>query len=70
MYVSKELEDLQKRGANARAMGFHSSDNPMCKSENVPAKTGDTKQQWQDKYDAWERGWKLEDAILGGRQRA
>jgi hypothetical protein len=57
--------DIQKAGANARARGESEASNPYYKSENMPAATGETVAEWQQKAEAWEFGWKMEDAMRG-----
>lgn len=59
-------EDIQKAGANARACGTGEFDNPYIKPENMPAKTGETMEDWQAKADAWKLGWVMEDSIRNG----
>ncbi len=56
-------EDLQKQGALARAAGRSLFDNPYLKSENMPAATGDTIEDYQAKHDAWHLGWTIENAM-------
>ncbi|SFM42166.1 CrpP-related protein [Nitrosomonas communis] len=56
-------ENIQKAGANARAIGIKEIDNPYYKPRNMPAQTGETITVWQDKALAWEFGWKMEDIM-------
>ncbi|TAX57099.1 hypothetical protein ELI01_18635 [Rhizobium leguminosarum] len=56
-------EEIQKRGANARALGKSVFDNPFLKSEEMPRATGETIEEWQAKHDAWELGWRMENAM-------
>lgn len=60
-----EHERLQRAGANARAAGRSFLDNPHLKSENCPAATGEPLEVWVAKHDAWELGWRAEDAMRG-----
>lgn len=62
------LESVQQAGANARALGLVELDNPYYKSENIPAATGETIEQWSAKHDAWELGWLMEDAMRSSDQ--
>jgi len=61
--MQSDLVELEKLGASARALGRDEFDNPFLKQENLPAATGDSVEVWQAKYDAWDRGMKIEDAI-------
>ena len=54
---------LQKRGAEARAQGRSIFDNPFYASDMVPAISGDDILEWQNKVEAWNLGWKIEDAV-------
>lgn len=56
-------EELVKRGANDRARGLSPFDCPLFKREQMPATTGESVQEWNAKVDAWNLGWKLEDAV-------
>lgn len=56
-------EEIQKQGANARAMGISQFDNPYAKSAAMPAATGESIDEWQAKFDAWKLGWTAEDAM-------
>jgi hypothetical protein len=58
-----ENKQIQKDGANARAFGRSMFDNPYLKAEHLPAKTGETVEQWQVKHDLWELGWRAEDLM-------
>jgi hypothetical protein len=60
-------EEIQKSGANARALGLSELDNPYYKQENMPAKTGEPIAEWQVKAEAWTLGWRIEDAIRSAR---
>jgi hypothetical protein len=61
--TEQESLDLQKQGANARALGRSVFDNPYLKAENLPVKTGETVEEWSAKNAAWELGWRMEDAM-------
>lgn len=61
--VTEEKERLQKAGANARALGHSSLDNPYLKSSAMPLATGDLTHEWLEKHDAWHLGWTMEDAM-------
>lgn len=56
--------DIQRDGAIARALGKTEADNPYFKAENLPKVTGETPEQWSAKANAWDRGWKLGDALI------
>jgi hypothetical protein len=56
-------EKIQLHGANARARGESYMDNPYLKSANMPAKTGETIEEWAAKQEAWALGWQMEDMI-------
>lgn len=56
-------EDIQKQGANARAMDLKLIDNPFYLSKNMPAATGETMVEWESKAAAWEIGWRVEDLM-------
>lgn len=61
--TKEESERIQKEGANARALGHSMFDNPHYRSEAMPAKTGESTEEWQLKAEAWELGWRAEDAM-------
>lgn len=54
--VSAEHPELQRQGAKAAARGEATESNPMFDSINQPDATGESKQAWSDRRDAWERG--------------
>lgn len=56
-------EEIQKQGANARALGISQFDNPYAKSAAMPAATGESSEEWQAKFAAWELGWTIENAM-------
>ena len=56
-------EDIQKSGANARALGCSEFDNPYFKPDAVPGNTGEPLEEWLKKAEAWMLGWKIEDAM-------
>lgn len=58
-----EIQQLQKQGAEARALGRSRSDNPFYQPALMPSTTGDSVPDWCAKVDAWELGWKIEDAM-------
>ncbi len=60
-------EDIKKDGATARALGKRLLQNPYLKSNQMPSETGESAQEWQAKHDQWELGWRIEDAIRGGK---
>lgn len=61
--------ELQKAGATARAARRCELDNPFYKSENMPAATGESIEAWNAKCEAWDFGWKMEDAIRDSASR-
>jgi hypothetical protein len=60
-----KVENIQKDGANARALGRSRFDNPFFKSALMPASTGETIEEWSAKEAAWRLGWTIEDAMRG-----
>lgn len=61
--TEQERLELQKQGANARALGCSVFHNPFLRAYKLPAQTGDTAEEWSAKHDAWEHGWRMEDAM-------
>lgn len=61
--MSSQTDKLRQQGANARALGRGIFDNPYFRGDNLPAKTGETIAAWQEKVEAWEFGWRMEDAM-------
>jgi hypothetical protein len=57
------LQQLQRDGAAARALGASFLDCPLYRSDGVPAATGDPIEVWNSKVAAWQLGWKLEHAM-------
>lgn len=55
--------EIQKAGANARALGTCVTDNPYYKTDQMPAVTGQTVEDWNKKVEAWDFGWKMEDMM-------
>jgi len=65
-FIAMTLLEIQKSGMNARANGVLDTENPYLKK--LPDKEGHNQeswsiamQAWQEKYDAWDIGWNLED---------
>ena len=58
-----ELEQIQKDGANSRALGSTLLDNPYYAEKNMPYKTGELQEVRQEKIAAWELGWRAEDLL-------
>ena len=56
-------EEIQKQGANARALNRNQFDNPYYNLENMPVTTGEDLTEWEAKLLAWDMGWQLEDLI-------
>ena len=56
-------EEIQKQGANARALNRNQFDNPYYNLENLPQTTGETLTEWEAKLLAWDIGWRLEDMM-------
>lgn len=65
MNVSETIPDeqIQKDGANARALGRSFLDNPHLRRENMPVATGETIEAWARKERLWNLGWEMENAI-------
>lgn len=59
------IQEIEKRGANARAHGLDQLDNPYIQSEAAPGTTDEDPKEWGAKAAAWDRGWMIEDAIRG-----
>lgn len=59
------LTEIQKAGANARAMGRTEFDNPYLQESELPRATGEPVEKWLAKWEAWQLGWKLEGAVSG-----
>jgi hypothetical protein len=55
--------DIEKQGANARALNSSFVDNPYYKPVMMPAATGETIESWHDKAVAWNLGWSIEDSM-------
>lgn len=58
-----DTESLFRVGAQARAHGLSTLDNPAYRSAAMPAVTGEPLGDWLAKEAAWSAGWSLEDAI-------
>lgn len=56
-------EELQKQGANARALGRSVFDNPLYAAAKMPAVTGEGVDEWARKEQLWRTGWEMENAI-------
>jgi hypothetical protein len=59
-------EQIQKDGANARALGRDVVSNPYYVAGAMPSVTGERLEEWHAKAVAWEAGWRAEDLIRGG----
>lgn len=59
--TEQEFNDIQKAGANARALGRLRFDNPYLEPGAVQACA--TGEEWTAKYEAWDLGWAMEDAM-------
>lgn len=58
-----DLLKLQKDGANARAFGLSSLDNPYYQSDVMPGNTGEQIEEWNAKMEAWRTGWEMENLM-------
>lgn len=58
-----DLLKLQKDGANARAFGLSSLDNPYYQSDVMPGNTGEPIEEWNAKMEAWRTGWEMENLM-------
>lgn len=58
-----EHASIQLDGAAARAANQSRFENPFLKSENMPAATGETVEEWTAKWRAWGIGWQAEDLL-------
>lgn len=54
-------------GANARANGQSIADNPFFKIDNMPINTKESAESWNDKAQAWNDGWFIEDVLREGK---
>lgn len=61
--VTTDLDALRRQGAAARAAGLSFFANPFYRAENMPGNTGEPREAWGAKCDAWELGWQLEDTL-------
>jgi hypothetical protein len=61
-----QQEQIQKDGANARALGRDLVSNPYYVASGMPSATGERLEEWHAKAVAWEAGWRAEDLIRGG----
>lgn len=61
-----DADEIQKMGANARALGRSVFDNPFYQAECMPAATGESINVWNGKAEAWNAGWRIEDAMKVG----
>ncbi len=64
--TDQEIAAIEKRGANARAIGIAEIANPFYATNYMPAVTGEATEAWAQKAEAWHRGWVLEDAVRNG----
>ena len=51
-----ERAELQRQGAKAAARGDNASSNPMHEPPNTPAATGESKDIWHQRQEAWQQG--------------
>jgi hypothetical protein len=64
--MDKNLLEIQRAGANAKARGESIFDNPYLKSAALPANSGDTPEQWEAKRLNWEIGYRAEELMRHG----
>jgi hypothetical protein len=60
MIEKKELEEIQKAGAEAFKRGEPISRNPYLMNSKTPARTGEDLETWQAKVAAWSLGYQIE----------
>jgi hypothetical protein len=60
-----DLDKIQKDGANMRAICGRLTllQNPFYRLHNMPGNTGEPFEKWIKKAEAWEFGWRMEDAM-------
>jgi hypothetical protein len=59
-------EQVQKDGANARALGRDLLTNPYYVASGMPSVTGERLEEWHAKAVAWAAGWHAEDLVRAG----
>jgi hypothetical protein len=52
-----EKAELERQGAKAAVRGEDASMNPMLLLHNMPLATGETKQEWRLRLEAWQAGY-------------
>ena len=52
-----ERAELERQGAKAAARGEEAGSNPMLQPLNLPGATGESQQEWGQRYDAWRAGY-------------
>jgi hypothetical protein len=52
-----EKAELERQGAKAAVRGEDALMNPMLLLHNMPLATGETRQEWRQRLDAWQAGY-------------
>lgn len=60
-----DLAEIEKLGAASHAKALTELDNPFLALENLPAKTGESLEDWKKKHDAWQRGFIIQSMHHG-----
>jgi len=60
-----DVQDILRQGATARAVGRTEIENPFYQPEKMPSTTGEPVDAWASKAEAWNTGWRIEDAMKG-----
>lgn len=59
-----DTSEIQAEGARARLRRQHMVANPFYCARNMPFRTGESVQQWQQKAAAWRLGWERKNIEL------
>lgn len=57
------LTQIEEDGRIARERGQNVMQNPYFLRENMPSRTGESFNEWQDKIYHWDMGWTAADRI-------
>lgn len=50
-------ENWRQKGFEAAIAGLSQSDNPLLRNQNLPIFTGESQEEYQEKVEAWNRGF-------------
>ena len=65
-----ERSELQRQGAKAAARGDPPEANPIQKARNQPDATGESRQTWLKRCEAWAEGFDKENDVRAGVREA